>query len=134
MRLGLFLVFCVLASCAVPNDPFSGVPSQRITVDGSTFDIRIRNELAEAVRTNIEYAPRLGMIESRAYRAMARVSGCRVLSLSGDQAVMIGQLDCDSDGQVIIPAQPFSLECQQISDSYRLDGEPRYAEYDCIPF
>lgn len=83
-----------LAACNTPGPHFRGLPARTVTVDGSTFDVRVRGELAEAIRTNAEYAPRFGPIKDRAARAMAQVSGCRVERVAGDQAQAIGFLDC----------------------------------------
>ncbi|MEM7081107.1 MAG: hypothetical protein AAF513_21030 [Pseudomonadota bacterium] len=68
----------------------------RIEVDGSIFDVRVRGGLAEAVRMNPQYAPRLGPIGSRAGVAMAQASGCEVVGVLGDQSVTTGVLDCDN--------------------------------------
>lgn len=89
------LVFLVLAACNMPGPHFRGLPATRVTVEGSTFDVRVRDELAEAMRINTEYAPRFGPIEGRAGRAMAMVSGCEVKEVRGDQALATGILDCD---------------------------------------
>jgi hypothetical protein len=71
-----------------------GITPTVVTVDGSTFAVRVKGELAEAVRTNMQYAPRMGPIGDRAARAMAQVSGCTVREVRGDQALILGILDC----------------------------------------
>lgn len=96
MRLLLILAISVgLSACTAPSREFRGIPAQRITVDGSVFDVRIRGERAEAVRVNTQYAPRFGPIRERAGRAMAQASGCQVKEVLGDQALALGVLDCD---------------------------------------
>jgi hypothetical protein len=90
----LLLPLILLAACNTPTAPFRGIDPVRVTVDGSTFDVRIRGDLAEAIRVNAQYAPRLGPIEGRAARAMQQVSGCAVRRVTGDQALLLGQLDC----------------------------------------
>ncbi|MDF1726725.1 MAG: hypothetical protein P1U53_03145 [Sulfitobacter sp.] len=92
--LSCFLALCLLAACNTPGPHFRGLPATTVTVQGSTFDVRVRDELAEAIRTNSEYAPRFGPIRDRARIAMAQVSGCRVKEVRGDQAQAIGILDC----------------------------------------
>lgn len=95
MRLSLLLLaLSTLVACNTPTLPFRGIAPVRVTIDGSTFDVRVRGDLAEAIRVNAQYAPRLGPIEDRAARAMAQVSGCRVKRVTGDQALLLGQLDC----------------------------------------
>jgi hypothetical protein len=90
----LLVLLCLLAACNTPTGPFRGLAPQRVTVDGSTFDVRVSGDLAEAIRVNAQYAPRMGPIDARAARAMAEVSGCRVKRVTGDQALLLGRLDC----------------------------------------
>jgi hypothetical protein len=78
MKFLLSLLTLVLASFNTAGRHFRGLQATTVTVDGSTFDVRVRGELAEAIRTNSEYAPRFGPIRERAGRAMALVSGCEV--------------------------------------------------------
>jgi len=72
-------LFVSLAGCNTPGPHFRDLPATRISVDGSVFDIRVRGELAEAMRINPEYAPRFGPIKARAAFAFEAVSGCRLL-------------------------------------------------------
>ena len=87
-----------LAGCATPSPHFRGIAPVRMTVDGSTFDLRRRGRLVEAVRLNPQYAPRLGPVAARARVAMVRMTGCRVRALRGDQALVLGILDCGAPG------------------------------------
>ncbi|KIN78378.1 hypothetical protein [Sulfitobacter mediterraneus] len=89
------LLICGMSACNTAGPHFRGLPATRITVEGSTFDVRVRGELAEAIRINAEYAPRFGPIQRRAGIAMAQVSGCTVKEVRGDQAQATGILDCD---------------------------------------
>lgn len=93
--LSLFLSLIGLTACNTPSPGFRGIPPTRVTIDGSTFDVRVREDRAEAIRVNAEYAPRFGPIRDRASRAMAQVSGCEVKAVGGDQALALGVLDCD---------------------------------------
>lgn len=91
------IVFLLLAACSAGTPHFRGVPATRVAVNGSVFDVRVRGELAEAVRVNTQYAPRLGPIRDRALLAMAQVSGCPILDVLGDAAVTVGVLGCDRE-------------------------------------
>ncbi len=93
MRLMLCL-FVLLAGCNTPSPHFRGIAPTRVTVEGSVFDVRVRDNRAEALRVNTQYAPRFGPIRERAGQAMALVSGCEVVSVGGDQALAFGRLDC----------------------------------------
>lgn len=88
------LVMLFAAGCNMPSAGFSGLPVQQVIVDGSVFDVRVKGAQAEAIRINMEYAPRFGPIRDRAGRAMAQASGCKVVHVVGDQAVAIGRLNC----------------------------------------
>lgn len=94
----LLLALSGLAACNTPGPHFRDVPPTRVTVEGSVFDVRVKGDLAEAMRVNTEYAPRFGPIRQRAAFAMAQVSGCRVVDVLGDQALATGQLSCKGAG------------------------------------
>lgn len=91
-----------------------------MNIGGAAFDIRVRDNLAEAIRTNAQYAPRRGSLAAQATFAMETVSGCKVRDLKGDQTYLIGQLDCDGSGEVYRPARgagSTELECLTL-DAY----------------
>jgi hypothetical protein len=90
----LIPLLLLLPACDGGSPHFMGTPPTRVTVDGSTFAVRVKGNLAEAVRVNMQYAPRMGPIGDRAARAMEQVSGCPVRRISGDQALILGVLDC----------------------------------------
>lgn len=114
MRCALtFLAMVLISACNTAGPHFRGLPATTVTVDGSTFDIRVNGKLAEAIRTNPEYAPRFGPIRARAGKAMEMVSGCRVKEVRGDQAQATGILDCGKGGP-------------------KPDRLKRQGEYDCI--
>jgi hypothetical protein len=94
MRPVMIAVCLMLMGCAAPSSHFQGIDPVRVTVEGSTFDLRQRGTLVEAVRVNPQYAPRLGPLRHRARRAMAFASGCDVKWVMGDQAVLLGRLNC----------------------------------------
>lgn len=131
--------YCILigvlfvASCNTAGPYFRGLPPTTVTVDGSTFDVRVRDDLAEAIRTNTEYAPRFGPIRERAGRAMAMVSGCEVVEVRGDQSQATGFLSCGKGKKRDKPAIPVALECVPIrgTELTQLDGTS--VEIDCEP-
>lgn len=125
-----------LAACAQAGPHFDGVKPVRVAVDGSVFDVRVRGNLAEAVRLNSQYAPRLGPIRDRAGVAMARASGCPVLDVLGDAAVTTGVLGCSRrNGEWLIRtavATP-DYDCIEVG-GWVNDGPGRdYAEFECAP-
>ena len=111
MNRSLMIILLLLIGCDTAGPHFRGLPATTVTVDGSTFDVRVRDELAEAIRTNAQYAPRLGPIRDRAAKAMALVSGCEVKDARGDQAQITGILKCGKGGKRKIPMSPRALDC-----------------------
>lgn len=91
-----FVYSLVLASCDSPHPAFMGVESQTVEVQGSTFKIRIREDRAEAIRTNFERVPKIGDTFPKATKAIEIASGCNVVpnSMKGDPALMTARLDC----------------------------------------
>jgi hypothetical protein len=67
----------VLVGCNTPSLEFRGVAPVTIAVNGSTFDVRVKDLRAQAIRTNMQYAPRMGPIAGRAKAAIEEVSGCK---------------------------------------------------------
>ena len=119
MRLSTaFLAITFLAACNTAGPHFRGLPATTITVEGSTFDVRVNGKLAEAIRTNAEYAPRFGPIQARAGKAMEIVSGCAVKEVRGDQAQATGILDCGKGGPAIDRLKPQGEYDCYTSDSY----------------
>ena len=130
MRLCVILSFVLLAGCVNESRHFRGVGPLAVVVDGSSFDVRVRGNLAEAVRLNTQYAPRLGPMRARAGFAMAQVSGCRVTGLLGDQAVMTGVLDCSTVTQLpVVPEYSCVDVVLWLQDRAHAGG----AEYTCSP-
>lgn len=138
MRYAIALLFFAVAPCNTPGRPFQGVAPVRVEVAGSTFDVRVRGELAEAIRVNSEYAPRLGPIGPRAAFAMARVSGCGVEGVLGDQAVVTGILDCSGTRQGANPlwqgALIRSYDCAEVRDWASGTTGRGYSDFDCAPY
>jgi hypothetical protein len=97
MRYVTLTIFCTaLAACNMPSIEFLGFDLATVTVEGSTFDVRVKGTAAEAIRTNLQYAPGMGQMGGRASVAIEQVSGCKVKRFGGDQAVIFAELDCKS--------------------------------------
>ncbi len=127
-----FVVFAGLAACNSPSPVFRGVAPTRVTVDGSTFDVRVKGFHAEAMRMNAQYAPRFGIIEDRAAKAMQQASGCEVTKVTGDQALAFGKLKCN--GKTPPPtAQPRALECVPLRGSAVKEVGQVRIDLDCEP-
>ncbi|WP_299025427.1 hypothetical protein [uncultured Sulfitobacter sp.] len=134
MDRGLWILTCVvvlLVGCNTAGPHFRGLPATTVTVDGSTFDVRVRDELAEAIRTNMEYAPRFGVMRERAGRAMALVSGCEVKEVRGDQSQATGILRCGKGPRRTRPVIPVALDCVPVrgTEVQQLGGVS--VEIDC---
>lgn len=127
------LAFLFLAACGGGSPHFHGLPATRVEVNGSVFDVRVKDALAEAVRVNPQYAPRLGPIRDRAALAMAQVSGCPLLDVLGDAAVTVGVLACDRElGEKLIFGALLmrSYECV----NYGYSGGYGYQVFECTPY
>lgn len=127
-----FVVFAGLAACNSPSPVFRGVAPTRVTVDGSTFDVRVKGFHAEAMRMNAQYAPRFGIIEDRAAQAMRQVSGCEVTKVTGDQALALGKLKCKGKAGPLT-AQPHALECVPLRGSAVKEVGQVRIDLDCEP-
>jgi hypothetical protein len=94
------------------------------------FDVRVQPRLAEAVRVNPQYAPRLGPIADRAKMAMEQVSGCEVTEVRGDAAQVTGLLDCGTGGPPRwVPGRAW--ECFAV-DGYVSPGlGEAFLDYEC---
>jgi hypothetical protein len=129
------LVLILLAACNAPGPHFRDLPATRVSVADSVFDVRVRGELAEALRINPQYAPRLGVIRNRAAHAMAAVSGCRVKEVRGDQAMATGVLDCPDTpaNGLIVPQTTGAFECLRTDRGQYDLPDSVYEDYDCDP-
>ncbi len=131
------LLFLFLAACSAATPEFRGVPATRVAVNGSVFDVRVRGHLAEAVRVNTQYAPRLGPIRDRAALAMAQVSGCPVLDVLGDAAVTTGVLGCDraaGERLLLTAISVPNYECIDYGIFENGDRDTGYQVFECSPY
>ncbi len=112
MRVALpILLVLILAACDTPGPGFRGIDPVRISVGKSTFDVRVNGTRAQAIRLNMEWAPRPAAVAPRAVAAIEQVSGCRVTRLDGDQAVILAKLDCGTGTRPRAPG-PRALDCE----------------------
>lgn len=101
-HLVLLLVLLVLG-CDTAGPGFGGLPARPVEVEGTRFDLRLREDgMAEAIRTSIEY-PNYAQISRRAGFAAEQVSGCTADWITGDPSVLRIGLACDGQRA---PAQP----------------------------
>lgn len=132
-----YLALLMLAACSAGTPHFRGVPATRVAVNGSVFDVRVRGELAEAVRVNTQYAPRLGPIRDRAALAMAQVSGCPILDVLGDAAVTVGVLGCDraaGERLLLTAVSTPNYECIDYGTYEDAGSDLGYQVFECTPY
>ena len=133
MRMLTLLLLLTLSACNTAGPQFRGLPATQVTIDGSTFDVRVRDNLAEAIRVNVEYAPRFGPIKDRARRAMAQVSGCEVIKVGGDQAQATGVLKCGNRPAGKPRRTNTTLECIPVRGTTLQGVGQATVEVDCYP-
>lgn len=136
MRVVMILIFgcclVLLAACGGPSPHFRGAAVTRLSVDGAVFDVRRRGTLAEAVRRNPQFAPRLGRLAGPARRAMEHATGCRVARLAGDAAMTVGRLDCGGGVPPPLPP-PRVADCVAYPGPAGFGGATLFIELDCNP-
>ena len=130
--LPLLAATALLAGCNTPSPEFRGAPATRVTVAGSTFDVRRQGLRAEAMRINPQYAPRFGNIRAKAAMAMAQASGCEVVRVTGDQALAFGTLDCGAGPPPPRP-EPLEIECTPVRGSAIKEIGGVRVDLDCRP-
>ena len=130
---GVLTLAPLLAACNAAGPHFRHLPATQITVDGSVFDVRVNRRLAEAIRVNPEYAPRLGPVADRAALAMQLVSGCTVTQVRGDAAQVTGLLDCGAGPPPQVLPPVYSYECYADSRYVRPDDDDPFIDYTCDP-
>lgn len=93
------VILSVLSACGNSHPAFMGVEAQVVEVRGSTFQIRVKGDMAEAIRTNFERIPKIGDTFPKAAEAIEIASGCSVVpnSMKGDPALMTAKVKCSYD-------------------------------------
>lgn len=110
MKHGLIFLTFLTSSCNAPCIAFRGSDVKRITIAQSTFDVRVKDRRAEAIRTNMEWAPRLEAVLPRAVTAIEQASGCKVARVHGDAALIKADLACAGEP---VPAPP-PMRCKAV--------------------
>ena len=129
--LSLVTVLAV-AACNTPSLEFRGIDPVTVIVDGSTFDVRVKGQRAQAIRTNTQYAPRMGPIGARASAAIEKASGCEVTQIGGDQALISAVLNCTKGATPPAPiAQDY--ECYSLGGIDVSGGDLSDLVLDCSP-
>ncbi|MGI3169315.1 hypothetical protein ACRARG_09200 [Pseudooceanicola sp. C21-150M6] len=90
----VLLAVSTVGGCDAPTPGFGNGAVSRHSVEGSDFTVYVTGDIAESVRTNPQFAPRIGPLAGRGAIAMQMASGCRVTQLAGDAAVLVGRLNC----------------------------------------
>ncbi|SNY46909.1 hypothetical protein SAMN06297129_1064 [Pseudooceanicola antarcticus] len=122
----------LLTACGQPDPYFRESAVTRVEVQGDIFDVRLRGRLAEAVRRNPRYAPRLGPVGPRAANAMQAVSGCRVAEIRGDAAMVLGLLDCGAGSSAGDRRKRAPASCEIVERWRLLGGQEEGLLLDCL--
>lgn len=96
MRAVYVVALLGLAGCGMGGQGFMGAQPTSVSVGGMAFDVRLRDDMAEAQRRNFILRARFADIAPNAGLAIEQVSGCRVRpgTLRGDPSVITAALDC----------------------------------------
>jgi len=91
------LVSVLATGCGGSHPAFMSVEPQIVTVDGSKFEVRVKEDKAQVIRKNFEYVPKIGETFPKAAQAIEMVSGCTVVanSMMGDPALMTAKVKCN---------------------------------------
>ena len=95
-RLSVISLVLLLAACDAGTRGLGDVPASRQQVEGAVFNVYASGDLAQAVRINRQFAPRIGPLAGQAAVAIQQATGCRVTEIAGDAAVLVGRLQCPS--------------------------------------
>ncbi|WP_418594589.1 hypothetical protein [Ponticoccus sp. (in: a-proteobacteria)] len=111
MRLVSLLLCLGLAACDAAEPGFRGAERVVSRVEGSTFTLRIRGDMAEAIRTSPEAFPLFRTVARRAAIAAQVKTGCRADWVQGDPAMMLIGLACEGRRPPKIPKARRDLYC-----------------------
>lgn len=107
MRSLLCLFLCwLLSACDSPSPVFHGADASRHEIGGNTFSVYVKGGHAQAIRTNFAKRPDIRVIALQAETAIEAASGCPVIEIYGDVALLTGTLNC---GQKIVPEERAKL-------------------------
>jgi len=129
--LALSVLCLLLTACHAASPYFLGIPAKRVSIEGSVFDVRVRNDLAEANRISPQIAARFQEVAVQAARAIRIASGCDVVEVRGDPAQILGVLSCEKGEPKSVPTGTEGYDCVIID---RTTGDPDVIlaeDYDC---
>lgn len=112
----VLLALLILSGCDAPGPEFAGLPAQRLLVGQSVFDVRLKGDIAQAIRLNSEWAPRPEAVWPRAFIAIEEASGCKVRRMEGDQVVIIARLACKGSGPALSRPSAYRCELSVLND------------------
>lgn len=90
----LLILLLVLSGCDSPSLAFRDVAARQVVVDGSRFSVRVKGEHAEIIRLSPERWPRFDEVRTKAERAVYMATGCSVVAIDGDVALMKARVRC----------------------------------------
>lgn len=105
------LLLLGLAACDMAGPGFSGAPKVVRQIDGSTFTLRFRPNMVEAIRTSPEAFPRFQPIARKAAIAAQMETGCHADWVQGDPSMMLIGLACDGRKAPKMPRKKSELYC-----------------------
>lgn len=121
MRLVSLLLCLGLAACDAAGPGFRGTEKVVRRVEGSTFTLRFRGDMVEAIRTSPEAFPLFQTVARKATVAAQAETGCRADWVQGDQSMVLIGLACDGRKPPKIPRKRSELYCD-LSDFTVRDG------------
>lgn len=137
MKRYICMAVVLLAACNDPSQHFQNVPATRVAVGKAMFDVRVRGNIAESIRVNEQYAPRLGPLAGQAATAMRRVSGCQVEHVLGDASVQLGLLNCGPnapDWSAILRQGTGRFDCIEVGAWTSGSSGTYYSDFECDPY
>lgn len=137
MKRCFLMVVVLLGACDGPSTHFRDSPATRVTVGDAVFDVRVRGNIAESIRVNAQYAPRLGPLAGKAAAAMRQVSGCKVEHVLGDASVQLGLLNCGPgapDWPAILRQGSGQYDCIEVGSWSSGGSGHYYSDFECDPY
>lgn len=88
------VILIFLAACDSPGPEFMSAERSEVTVNEMRFALRRRSDRVVAIRRNFVARPDIAVIGRAAETAIEQYTGCTVLTMQGDVAQMIAEIDC----------------------------------------
>lgn len=137
MKLIICMVVVLLGGCGAPSQYFRNISATRVTVGQAVFSVRVRGNIAESIRVNAQYAPRLGRLAEQAATAIQQVSGCKVEHVLGDAAVQLGLLNCGPnapDWTAVLQQGSGGFDCIEVGAWTSGSSGTYYSDFECDPY